>query len=77
MFRLKCITYILFPKLKLPLSGTRFESIDAIKQNSLKELKVIPESAYKRCFEDWKNRWAMCVASDGVYFEGDKRNFVD
>lgn len=39
--------------LKLPLRGTRFDSIEAIKQNSWKELKAIPESAYKNCFEDW------------------------
>jgi len=65
----------LFPKLKLPLRGTRFELIEEIKRKSM--LKSIPESAYKRSFEEWKKRWQMCVASNGVYFEGDNINFDD
>ncbi|CAK9833043.1 Mariner Mos1 transposase [Anthophora retusa] len=42
----------LFPKLKLPLRGRRFESIEAIKENLQKELKALPSSAFKKCFED-------------------------
>jgi len=60
-------------KLKL-LRGTRFESLETIKENSYNELKAIPKSAYKRCFDDWKKRWQMCVASNEA-FEGDKINF--
>ena len=33
--------FFLFPKLKYPLRGTRHETIEAIKRNSLKELKAI------------------------------------
>ena len=46
--------FFLFPRLKLPLRGKRFEAIEAIKENSQKELKAIPKSAYEKCFEDWK-----------------------
>ena len=53
--------FFLFPKLKLPLRGRRFESIEAIKENSLKELKKISSNAFKRCFDDWTNRWHMYV----------------
>ena len=52
--------FFLFQKLILPLRGTRFDSIEAVKQNLWKELKAIPESAYKKCFEDWKNA-GICV----------------
>ena len=38
--------FFLFPKLKYPLRGTRPESIEAIKRNSLKEVKAIPAEAY-------------------------------
>ncbi|CAK9804005.1 Mariner Mos1 transposase [Anthophora plagiata] len=69
--------FFLFPKLKLPLRGRRFESIEAIKQNSQKELKALPFSAFKKCFEDWEKRWRMCIVSDGAYFEGDKINLDD
>ncbi|CAK9818191.1 Mariner Mos1 transposase [Anthophora quadrimaculata] len=69
--------FFLFPKLKLPLRGRRFESIEPIKENSKKELKALPSSAFKKCFEEWEKRWRMCIASDGAYFEGDKINLED
>ena len=34
--------FFLFPKFKYPFRGTRHESIDPIKRNSLKKLKAIP-----------------------------------
>lgn len=67
--------FFLFPKLKLPLRGKRFDSIESVKENSLRELKAIPSRAYEKCMEDWIKRWHMCIASDGAYFEGDKINF--
>ncbi|KZC03764.1 hypothetical protein WN55_04220 [Dufourea novaeangliae] len=67
--------FFLFPKLKLPLRERRFESIEAIKENSLKELKATPQSAYEQCMKDWVKRWHSCIALDGAYFEGDKINF--
>jgi hypothetical protein len=47
------MTFILFPKLKLPLRGKHFHS-EAVKENSLKGLKAISSSAYEKCFEEWK-----------------------
>ena len=44
--------FSLFPKLKLPLRGTRFYSIEDIKENSWRELKSIPENAFKKCIDD-------------------------
>lgn len=67
--------FFLFAKLKLPLRGRRFESIPSIKENSLRELKAIPQSAFEGAFEGWIKRWHMCIASNGEYFEGDKINF--
>ena len=52
--------FFLSPKLKLPPRCTRFDSIEAIKQNSWKELKAILESTYKKYFEDCKNA-GICV----------------
>lgn len=66
--------FFLFPRLKLPLRGHRFESIEAIKENSLRELKAIPEIDYHKCFDDWKKRWHKCIISEGDYFEGDTIN---
>ena len=64
--------FCLFPKLKLPLRGTLFQSIENIKKNSRRELKSIPENAFKKCFDDWIIRWHKCIISGGAYFEGDK-----
>lgn len=66
--------FFLFPKLKLPLRGRRFESIEDIKKNSLKELKAIPAPAYQRAMDDWVVRWNICIGSKGAYFEGDPTN---
>lgn len=65
--------FFLFPRLKLPLRGTRFESIEAIKENSLRELRAIPSEAYRKCMENWILRWHQCIASEGEYFEGDNK----
>ena len=61
----------LFPKLKRPLRGTRFDSIDEIKAESKKALIAILEKDYLACFEDWKIRYHR-LSSRGDYFEGDK-----
>ena len=47
--------FFLFPNLKYPPRGTRHESIEAIKRNSLKELKLILAEAYKICIGNWIN----------------------
>lgn len=62
----------LFNKLKRPLRGYRFDSIEMIKAESLRVLKAIPEKDFADCFKDWKKRWRKCIASEGDYFEGDE-----
>ena len=47
--------FFLLPKLKLPLRGTRFASIDNIKENSRRELMSIPANVFKKGFDDLKN----------------------
>ena len=64
--------FFFFPNLKLPLRGTRFQSVEDVKENSRRELKSIPENAFKKCFEDWIIRWHECIISGRAYFEGDK-----
>ena len=62
--------FFLFPRLKRPMKGRRFATIEEIKTESLRELKDMPKSAYQKCFEDWKKRWHECTISEGDYFEG-------
>ena len=46
----------LFPKLKKPLQGHRFDMIEEIQAESKKALKAIPEIEFNKCFDDWKKR---------------------
>ena len=66
--------FFLIPKLKLPLRGIRFQSIEDIKENSRRELKLIPENAFIKYFDDWIICWYKCIISGGAYFKGDKIN---
>jgi histone-lysine N-methyltransferase SETMAR len=60
----------LFPKLKRSLKGSRFDSCKDIMQNVTKELRSLPEEAFQKCFQQWKNHWAKGVESQGAYYEG-------
>ena len=60
----------MFPKLKMALKGKRFDDIETIQSNATRELKAIPKSACKDCFQMWKHRWERVVQSNGDYFEG-------
>ena len=66
--------FFLFPKLKLPLRGTRFQSIEEIKEKSRQELMSIPENAFKKCFDDWIIRWHKCIISRGANLQSYKIN---
>ncbi|UYV63580.1 hypothetical protein LAZ67_2004876 [Cordylochernes scorpioides] len=64
--------FFLFPKLKRPMKGRRYATLDEIKTASKEELQKILKNDFLKCFEDWKNCWHKCIISHGDYFEGDK-----
>ena len=49
------VTFSCSQKLKRPVKGRRFATIEEIKTEWLRELKDLPKSEYQKCFEDWKN----------------------
>jgi hypothetical protein len=59
------------PKLKRPLKSSRFDRHEDIMRNTTKELRSLPEEAYQKCFQQWKEGWVKCVESQRAYFEGD------
>jgi transposase len=61
----------LFPKLKMPLKGTRFEAREDIMRNATAQLNTIPKDAFQKCFQQWRDRWDKCVHYQWDYFEGD------
>jgi len=64
--------FFLFPKLKSTLKGRRFQTIEEIKENSLQDLRAIPQNTFQHAFQNWKKRWERCTNSRGECFEGDK-----
>jgi len=52
------------------LKGRRFQTIEEIKKNAIRELLAITESAFQEAFQQWKKRWKQYIANRGAYFEG-------
>jgi len=42
--------FFLFPKLKTTLKGRRFQTIEGIRENAIRELRAITESAFQEAF---------------------------
>jgi len=63
--------FFLFPKLKTTLKGRRFQTIEEIQENAIRELRAVIESAFQEAFQQWKKRWERSIASSGDYFGGD------
>jgi hypothetical protein len=72
--------FFLFPRLKLPLRGTCFQSVEDIKENTRRELNSIPETAFKNVmmiglFVDVSVLQKISnVVAEGAYFDGYKIN---
>ena len=54
--------FILFPKIKTTLKGRRFQIIELIQENAIRELHAITESAFQEAFQQWKKRWERYIA---------------
>jgi histone-lysine N-methyltransferase SETMAR len=61
---------LLFPKIKEILKGKHFDDTVDIRSNTTAALKAIPQNRFQNCFEGWPRRWHWCIASQGVYSEG-------
>ncbi|VEN56661.1 unnamed protein product [Callosobruchus maculatus] len=64
--------FFLFPKLKRPMKGRRYATIEELKTASKEDPNKIRKNDFFKCFEDWKRRWHECIISEGSYFEGGK-----
>lgn len=63
--------FYLFPKVKSALKGTRFQSVEAVKEKAAQVLKELTEEDFRHCFAQWKIRMERCRDRGGVYIEGD------
>jgi hypothetical protein len=44
-----------FPRLKIPLKGSHFDSREDITQNTTAQLHTPPKQASQKCFQRWKD----------------------
>ena len=66
----------LFPMMKKKLKGRRFESLDDLKIEVGRILRATPSEEFQQAFEKLIYRYEQCVASDGHYFEGQRKRSV-
>jgi transposase len=59
--------FLFFPKLKSSLKGRRFQTVEEIDENSIRDFRAILQNA----FQNWKKR-GWCIKRGREYFEGDK-----
>ena len=62
--------YDLFPKLKMPLRGRRFDDLDELKDAVAKELRLITSGCLATGISDLPTRWNVVIKQRGHYFEG-------
>jgi len=63
--------FLLFSKLKTILKRRRFQTIEEIQENAVRELRTVTESSLQKEFHQLKKRWESCIASRGDCIEGD------
>ncbi|GFV69830.1 FLJ37770-like protein, partial [Trichonephila clavipes] len=61
----------LLEKVKSALKGTRFESVEAVKEKMARVLKELTKDDFQHCFRQWKIRMERCRDREGVYIEDD------
>jgi len=62
----------LFPNWKSSLKGRRFQTVDEIEENSIRDLRAVPENTFQDAFQKWKEIWERCIKSGEGYFQSDK-----
>ncbi|GFV86352.1 protein GVQW3 [Trichonephila clavipes] len=60
-------------EVKSALKGTRFESVEAVKEKAARVLKELTKDDFQHCFQQWKIRMERCRDREGVYIEGDNK----
>jgi len=64
--------FLLFPKLKSSLKGCRFQTVEDIEENSIRDLRAIPQNTFQDAFQNWKKTFGAVYQEWREYFEGDK-----
>jgi hypothetical protein len=60
----------LFPKLKKPLRGKRFRSIDEVSNEVIWVIRRINNEGVQTGIQDFPKRWTAVIKHNGDYIEG-------
>ena len=61
----------LFPKLKEKLRGSRYETIEEMKEAATKVIDMLTQEDFHGAFQKLLEQYNKCIAAGGDYFEGD------
>jgi len=61
--------FSLFPKVKLQLKGTIFDTIEEIQKAMTDQLNKIPAEDFSNAMKKLETRANLCITSNGSYFE--------
>lgn len=61
--------FYLFPKLKIFLKGSHFDSIEEIQSSVTSYFNSLKREDFQACFRQFYNRFSLCITSEGEYFE--------
>jgi hypothetical protein len=61
------VTFLFFKNREIPSQEPIFSQL---KTSIKKTIELLSQNDF-RCFEAWKARMGLCVASDGSYYEGE------
>jgi len=53
--------FFLFLQLKKTMKGRRFDDIEEIQANTMRQMTAITKSDYQRCFCQWQEHWNKCI----------------
>lgn len=57
--------FFLFPKVKSALKGTRFQTVEAVKEKAVRVMKELTEEDFQHCFRQWKIHMERCRNIEG------------
>jgi hypothetical protein len=60
-----CRSFLLL-RLKSTPKGGRFQTLVEIEENSVRDLRAVPQNAFQDEFQDWRNYWKWCIDRGGV-----------
>jgi hypothetical protein len=61
----------LFPRLKINLKGSHFDTIEVMETELQGVLNTLTERNFQDTSKKWQKHWKWCIQMEGIYFESD------